>query len=547
MPARARLPHPGRAPGARRAMLRLLAADLAIGAAAALGQAPWNLWPLTVLAMAAMLWRVGAAPSARAAFWRALAFGTGHFALALFWITQPFLVEPEIHGWMSPFALILMALGGGMFWAVPGWLSHRLGTDRRSRGLGLALLIVLSDWARGWIFTGLPWALTGHVWIATPAGQIAAWGGALILSALTMAAAALPVWSATPISGGTKISPPEAPAAPILRGAGLSAMLIAAAWFAGLARLAQPMPPDPGQIVRLVQPDADQTLKWDPNWGPVFYDRLIELSALPLDPALAPPGERPALVVWPETSAPFLLNDAAPALPQIATASGTTTLIGIQRGDAEGWFNSLAEISPQGEIGAVYDKFHLVPFGEYIPWGDALARFGITAFAARQGHGYAAGTGPQVMDLPGLPPVQPMICYETIFERDLARGGARPDWLLQVTNDAWFGTWSGPYQHLAQARLRAIQSGLPLLRAANTGVSAAIDARGGVRGTLALGQAGVLDARLPAALPATLWWRLGDWPMLALLALALAVVLRNRRRVFRPPFSGRVDPPRRLA
>ena len=529
-------PFPARLRPARRA--GLLAGDLLIGAGAALGQAPWNLWPLTVLALTAMLWRVGAAPSARAALWRGLTIGTGHFALALAWITQPFLVEPELYGWMSPFALILMGLGGGLFWAIPGWISHHLGHDRRTRGLALALLIVLSDWLRGWIFTGLPWALTGHVWIATPAGQIAAWGGALILSALTMAAAALPVWATRAPSGWTQISPPEAPTAPhrttrqLTRGATLSAMLIAAAWIAGLARLAQPLPPDHAQIVRLVQPDADQTLKWDPNWGPVFYDRLLALSALPLKPELSPADTRPSVVVWPETAAPFLLNDATPILSQIAAASGDTTLIGIQRGDENGWFNSLAEITPDATIGAVYDKFHLVPFGEYIPWGETLARFGITAFAARQGHGYAAGDGPVVLDLPGLPPVQPMICYETIFERDLARHETRPDWLLQVTNDAWFGTWSGPYQHLAQARLRAIQSGLPLMRAANTGVSAVIDARGHVRDTLPLGVAGVLDARLPGGLPATLWWRLGDAPMLVLLAALLGLTLREKRRAF---------------
>src|SRR5690606_13699052 len=141
------------------------------------------------------------------------------------------------------------------------------------------------------------------------------------------------------------------------------------------------------------------------------------------------------------------------------------------------------------------------------------------------------GPGPQVMAVEGLPPFQPLICYEAIFERHLLRG-QRPEWILQVTNDAWFGTWSGPYQHLAQARLRAIQSGLPLLRAANTGVSAVIDARGGLRATLARNREGVLDAPLPGALPPTLWWRWGDLPMLALMALAaaaLAIARRSRR------------------
>ena len=304
-------------------------------------------------------------------------------------------------------------------------------------------------------------------------------------------------------------------------------MLVAAAWFAGLARLDQPLPPDRPEIIRLVQPNADQTLKWSPEWAPVFYQRLTELSALPLKPEMG--IGFPDAVVWPETAVPFLLEDAGPVLADIALSSGAPTITGIQRSEGAAWFNSLAEFTADARIGAVYDKFHLVPFGEYIPWGDALARFGITAFAAQHGNGYSSGPGPQVLKLEGLPPFQPMICYEAIFERHLIRA-ERPAWILQITNDAWFGTWSGPYQHLAQARLRAMQSGLPVLRAANTGVSAAIDAQGRIRATLPLNQAGVIDARLPGALPPTLWWRWGDAPMLGLMAAALAVLAFGRRR-----------------
>lgn len=237
------------------------------------------------------------------------------------------------------------------------------------------------------------------------------------------------------------------------------------------------------------------------------------------------------MVVWPETSVPFLLDEADPMLPEIAAAAGAPVLAGIQRGDGARWFNSLAVLNPDAQVGAVYDKFHLVPFGEYVPWGDALARFGITAFAAQHGNGYSPGAGPRVLDLPGLPDFQPLICYEAVFERDLARaavGGRRPGWLLQITNDAWFGTRSGPYQHLAQARLRAVQSGLPLLRAANTGVSASIDAYGRVRGNLPLGTAGALDARLPGALGPTLWWRWGDTPMLGIMVAVLAALIARR-------------------
>ena len=393
------------------------------------------------------------------------------------------------------------------------------GWDRDSRAAALALAVLVSDWLRGWIFTGFPWALTGHVWIDTPAGQIAAWLGAMGLSALTLAAALLIVLRARPAGPATLRA--------FLPGLANAAMLIAAVWFAGLARLAQPLPADAPQVIRLVQPNADQTLKWNPEWAPVFYQRLTGLSALPLKPELG--VGFPGAVVWPETAVPFLLEDAPPLLADIAASSGATTITGIQRSEGAAWFNSLAEFTPDARIGAVYDKFHLVPFGEYIPWGDTLARLGITAFAARHGNGYTSGPGPQVLRLKGLPPFQPMICYEAIFERHLVRAD-RPAWILQVTNDAWFGTWSGPYQHLAQARLRAIQSGLPVLRSANTGVSAAIDARGAIRATLPLDTAGVLDARLPGALPPTPWWRWGDAPMLALMAAALLGLAVARRR-----------------
>ncbi|PZO64204.1 MAG: apolipoprotein N-acyltransferase [Paracoccus denitrificans] len=486
------------------------------GIVAALGQAPLDLWPLTVIAMAVLVWRLSILPigATRIAFWRLLAAGTGYFAIGMLWIVDPFYVEPDLYAWMAPFALILTALGGGLFWAIPGWIGWRIAAPTRTnRAVAVGAALVLSDWLRGWIFTGLPWALLGHVWIPTPAGQIAAWGGSILLSALTMAAAVVPTveWRGTARSA--------------LRGVILSILLIAAAWFAGLARLAQPEPPATGITLRLVQPDAKQALKWDPDWVWVFYERLLDLSHAP------PKGPAPDAVIWPETSVPFLLDQAADALPQIAaSANGSPVLMGIQRSENGVYFNSLIEVDRDGRVGLTYDKFHLVPFGEYVPWGDYLSRWNIGAFAAQQGFGYAKGTGPRMLSVPGLPDFQPLICYEAVFSRHLRATGQRPAWILQITNDAWFGNWSGPYQHLAQVRLRAIESGLPLMRSANTGVTAAIDARGRVLGSLPLNTQGALDAALPGALPPTLWWRFGDWPAVMLSALALVATVRRRRK-----------------
>lgn len=491
-----------------------LVLDLALGALAALGQAPWNLWPLTVLAMALICWRVASARSARRAAWHVLAAGFGHFALAMSWIVEPFLVEPQIYGWMAPFALAFMAFGGALFWVIPGWVSAILARDAPRRALAFAGAMLLSDWIRGWIFTGLPWALTGHVWIATPAGQTAATFGAIGLSALTMLAAALPM-----------IFRRKRGVRGLVPGILLSALLIALAWSAGLARQARPLPAETGLHLRLVQPNATQALKWDTYYAEVFFRRLLQLSA-----ARDPGKPAPDVVIWPETAVNFLLDQAGTASRDIAAFAGAPVILGIQRAEGERYFNSLTEFSATG-VGPVYDKFHLVPFGEYTPWGDLMARFGLRAFAAQHGFGYSPGQGPQVLTFAGLPSFQPLICYEAVFSRHLILGPERPHWLLQVTNDAWFGSLSGPWQHLAQARLRAIESGLPLMRAANTGISAVIDARGGLRATLGLDLAGRIDAVLPGALPATLWSRWGDWPAVLLAVALLLTAVTPRRRL----------------
>ena len=488
----------------RRPTLLSLWPDVALGAIASLGLAPFDIWGATPVALAILIWRAARAHPV-AAFWHLLAAGLGWFGLGMSWIVEPFLVEPEIYGWMAPFALILLALGGALFWAIPGWLAARAAPHWRSRAIAIAAAIVLSDWLRGWIFTGLPWALTGHVWIATPIAQTASVLGAIGLSAVTMTLAALPsaLWRPSPRR-----------AAGFLPGVALASLLTGALWAAGLNRLSQPLPPDTDFTIRIVQPDAEQRLKWDPEWSAVFFRRLLDLSA--------EPGDRD-LVIWPETAVNFLLNDAGDLLPVMARSAAAPLIMGIQRQEGSRYFNSLVSLDAEGNTGLVYDKFHLVPFGEYIPWGDALARLGISAFAAQSGHGYTPGPGPATMQAGALPPFQPLICYEAIFPQHLREVTTRPGWLLQATNDGWFGRFSGPYQHLAQARLRSIESGLPMMRAANTGISAVIDARGTTRDTLGLGVIGKIDAKLPAALPPTLWFTWGSWPIVLLAGVVLLI------------------------
>ncbi|WP_374298450.1 apolipoprotein N-acyltransferase [Paracoccus sp. (in: a-proteobacteria)] len=479
--------------------LRQGGVDLALGLIAALGLPPFGLWIATPLALALVIHR--ASRSGRA-FWTLLAAGLGWFGLSMHWIVEPFLVEPEIYGWMAPFALLLLALGGALFWAIPAGLAARFTSGAPRRALAIVAALVLSDWLRGWIFTGLPWSLTGHAWIGTPVSQTAAWTGAIGLSLITLALAVLP----------SLLRPLSAALVALLLTCGL--------WLGGMARLAQPLPPDTQTILRIVQPNAEQHLKWDPEWAAIFFQRLLDLSAAP--------GSRD-LVVWPETAVNFLLEDAEPVLPAMAQAAGAPLVMGIQRRDGSRFFNSLVTLDTDATVGQIYDKFHLVPFGEYIPWGDALAQLGIGAFAAQQGNGYSAGPGPAIMAAPGVPDFQPLICYEAIFPQHLRGLDQRPGWLLQATNDAWFGQFSGPYQHLAQAQLRAIESGLPLVRAANTGISAVIDPHGHVRQSLGLGVEGKIDAPLPASLPGTPWMRWGDAPSILFALLALAAALFRRK------------------
>ena len=479
----------------------------ACGVLAAAGQAPLDLWPLALVGLAGLAWRVSAASGWRPAALVGLFGGAGYFAAALSWIVEPFLIDAARTAWMAPFALLLMAFGMALFWAAAAALAHA----GRPVALAFAVTLTLAEAARGVLFTGFPWALPGHIWIGTPVGQTASVWGPLGLTLVTMLAVALPVAFG-------------------LRGLALGAALTGASWAFGASRLAAPLPPEREATVRLVQPNAAQAAKWDPERARGFFERQLALSAEPAE------GAAPSLVIWPETAVPYLLDRAGPALEQIGAAGGGAPVaVGIQRtdGGTRGW-NSLAVLAPDGGVTQVYDKYHLVPFGEYIPFGDLLFRwFGLRAFAAAEGFGYSAGEGPALMDLgPVLGRVVPLICYEAVFPGipRRAQAAGRADWLLQVTNDAWFGEWTGPYQHLALARLRAIEQGLPMIRVANTGVSAVIDARGQVLASMPLGVQGRLDARLPGALPATIYAAQGDRPVLVLLAVIAAGLVLVRRR-----------------
>lgn len=476
--------------------------DLAAGAGVALAQAPLLLW---WVGFPALCWAVARMAASREAGRTGLFVGAGYFAAYLNWIVAPFFVDPWVHGWMAPFAFVLTGFGLGLFWAVASgfaaWTSGRFGLARvwaLVAGLGVAEL------ARGLVFTGFPWAQPGHLWLGSPGEQAFALIGATGVTVVTLAlAGAVVVWR--------------------WRGAVVAGVVVAGAFGWGWLRLGAEAPPERAVSLRLVQPNAEQHLKWDPEQARVLFDRQLALTA---------EGEPADLTIWPETAVPYVLEYSPEVAGIIAGASGGKPVaVGIQRIVGEQGWNSLRVIGAGGAVTATYDKYHLVPFGEYMPFGDALYDwFGIGAFAAQVGNGYSAGPGPAVLDLgPGIGRVLPLICYEAVFPA-IPRAVARPDWMLQVTNDAWFGTWTGPFQHFQQARVRAIEMGLPLVRVANTGVTAVIGARGEVVARLPFGVAGKLDvAEVPGALPATPYARWGDLAAWLLLAGLCGAAIAGRR------------------
>lgn len=499
---------------------RLLGTAALLGVGVAAGHAPLGWWWLALPALVGLMALIAAQTRPGRAAWIAWLGGAGHFGAALFWIVEPFLVDIARHGWMAPFALLAMGFGLALFWALAGWLAAWMGGgSMRARAGALTLALAGAELARGHVFTGFPWAMPGHVWLETPVAQISAVVGASGLTALMLGVAALPVLAGT-----------EWPRR--VAGTALALALLVGGWVWGEARLAAPVVGEPlGINLRLVQPNAPQHLKWHPDWVWHFFERQLDLTAEPPSPG----APTPDLVIWSETAIPWLLDEAGPALEWIAEAAGGTSVaLGVQRRDGARYFNSLALLEGDaGALRAVYDKHHLVPFGEYVPLVEALLGEGYGGLAARQLAGYSKGAGPELMDFGAAGQVLPLICYEAVFPRHL-RATARPDWVLQATNDAWFGQISGPFQHLAQARFRAIEMGLPVVRAANTGVSAVIDARGRMQASLGLGQAAVLDAPLPAADAPTVFARWGEAPLAVLLTLllgggALHRVWRGRR------------------
>ncbi|MEM9710308.1 MAG: apolipoprotein N-acyltransferase [Pseudomonadota bacterium] len=485
--------------GGRR-WLRLPAA-VAAGLAAGLGHVPFGLWPIALFGFGALIFlTIGA----RRPFWIAWAGGLGYFGLTLHWIVEPFLVDIERHGWMAPFALAFLAGGLALFWGGAAALAARIAG---SRALMLALALAGAEAVRGHIFTGFPWALPAYIWVDTPVRLAVSWIGSYGLSLLTLLAVALPFAFGSNWPGR-------------LAGAVLGLGLLAAALYP--ARVAPPLEAG-GDTARIIQPDIAQADKWDPDLAPGHFQRMLLLTRF-----LTSTGPQPAMVVWPEVAIVQPLDLAGPTLETVSATIGDVPFVtGVNRREDGQWFNSMLVVGAGGQVTETFDKVHLVPFGEYIPFKLAFLR----TLAGTSGNGFSSGRDVRLIETP-LGRALPLICYEGIFPGHIFRAGERADYLMLLTNDAWFGTFAGPGQHLVQARFRAAEHRLPLLRVANRGVSAAIDAHGNLdpAQTLEMGQPGVADVTLATAPGVSPYAKLGDWPVFGLIGVLLGAGVWARRR-----------------
>jgi apolipoprotein N-acyltransferase len=523
-----RLAHPIMlASGARRAAIAFAA-----GAISVLGLSPFDFWPLLFLTFPVMIWLIDGATSGRwggvlsaaaAGWW----FGFGYFIAGLYWIGHAFLVDAKTFGWLLPIAVTALPAYLALYTSLGFALARALWTRGPIRILALALSLTIAEWLRGHLLTGFPWnafgyTLTGPLVLAQASALFGLWGLTFL---------ALAVFSSPATLADERADTRRPWLAPLL-----ALVTLAALTAYGATRLAlQPTEFVDGVRLRIMQPNLPQDDKFNYSAKQQVMRRYITLSDRSTGPQSA--GLRDVThLIWPESAFPFFLTREPDALAQIADLlpEGTVLITGAVRAPeastgAQGprAYNSVYVIDHDGSILSIYDKTHLVPFGEYLPFQDLLERLGLMQLTKVQG-GFLAGDRRRAQNVPRAPRFLPLVCYEIIFPGAAVPRGEQPDWLVNLTNDGWFGASSGPYQHMQQARVRAIEEGLPLVRAANTGISAVIDPLGRVIKSLPLNAQGVLDSPLPRRIDPPLYARAGDAFAGLVLGIAIVIVIRRR-------------------
>lgn len=466
----------------------------------------------------------------RQAFLMGWLAGLGYFGLSTWWIGEPFLVDAAIYGWMAPFAVVLMGGGLALFWGLAGLAYRALRPRSAWKVLVFAGVFAAAEWLRGHVLTGFPWNLVGEAWRAGSApSQAAAVVGAYGLTWITLALASTPAILMLSVRRSAQTA--------MLVAAGIGLTILYAGGAGRLAAAARPTYAADAPVIRVVQANIDQKDKWKPENLDLVFSAYEDLTRRPA-------ARRPDVVIWPEGALPAVIDDliaaGSPYAPRLrdAVRPGQILLMGANRAEPDGrgdyrYFNTLVAFRREDaalRVAGYYDKFRLVPFGEFMPLGDLAGRLGIRALV-HMPDDFTAGPTPRPLVVEGMPAVQPLICYEALFP-GLGAGGERPAWILNVSNDAWFGRTSGPWQHLNIASYRAIEQGLPIVRSTPTGVSAVIDPQGRIVAgkMLGLGQFGVIDARLPAPGAPTIYSRIGDLAFAGLLALSAGAWFAGRRR-----------------
>lgn len=516
---------------------RWLAGVLA-GAVGALTMPPFGFLPALALSLAPAVWLLDGTVKEGPSRWASVrsaaligwAWGFGYFVAGLWWLGAAFLVEADQFAWALPFGVLGLPALLAFFPALGFALARLVWSRDGARVLALGVGLTVAELLRGHLFTGFPWnspgmALGQNLWLMQTASLVGLYG-------LTFLAVLI---GAAPAVLFTGRSPMARWLAPGLALGALAAMAAFGAWRVPSA----PLPTVGGVRLRIMQPNLPQDAKFNPRNRDPIMRRYLALSASPGRDGRGHAGA--THIVWPESAFPFLLHRDPAALAQIAglLGPGSVLVTGAARmdeplpGEAAGkFFNAIQVIDDKGTILGSYDKAHLVPFGEYVPrFLDALIQaVGLRQFVHIPG-GFEPSASRSSLAVPGLPPVAATICYEAIFPGEILPEGPRPSLILNVTNDAWFGQTPGPYQHFAQARLRAVEEGLPLVRAANTGISAVVDPFGRIVDSLPLGVEDVLDAHVPVAIEAPTFGGFPRFSLTATLAVCLmALTLRRRKR-----------------
>jgi apolipoprotein N-acyltransferase len=513
---------------------RRAAMAFAAGAASALAMAPVNAWPILFVTFPVLVWLVDGSAAGRwsGSITAALAgwcFGFGYFLAGLYWIGYAFLVDAKTFGWLLPVAVAGLPAYLAIYTALGLAAARLIWVRGPERILALAATLTAAEWLRGHLLSGFPWntfgyALTEPLVLAQSASLVGIW---------TLTFLSVAIFASTAVITDDKADTPR-PYRPLFVGF----VVLAALGSYGAVRLwMHPTSYVSGVRLRIMQPNLQQDAKFNYAAKTQVMDRYLRLS----DRATGPQsnGLRDVThLIWPESAFPFFLTREPDALAQIAAllkpsteliTGAVRTATDVASRDPRA-YNSVYVIDADGSIRGIYDKVHLVPFGEYLPFQRLLERVGLMQLTKVVG-GFLSGDRRRAVDVPGAPKMLPLICYEAIFPDAAVPRGERPGWLVNVTNDGWFGISSGPYQHFQQARVLAIAEGLPLVRAANTGISAVIDPLGRIIGALPLGAEGVLDAQLPTPIEPTPYVKYGNYTLVLVLIVSLIAVGRRRFRV----------------